>query len=89
MDDDPFHRRPPLSPFLEEVPRAREPASLVATVGAILTGLALAFPFGCTMAFMRREWHEFGGFFGPGAFLALAALVGLARIAWAVYRRWG
>jgi hypothetical protein len=89
MDDDPFHRRPPLSPFLEEVRRVREPASLVATVGAILGGLALAFPFGCVMAFMRREWNEFGGLFGPGSILAGMAVTGLVMIGLAVYRRWG
>jgi hypothetical protein len=50
MDDDPFNRRPPLSPFLEDVRRAQEPAGLVATLGAILGGLVLMFPFGCVMA---------------------------------------
>ncbi|MFN5690422.1 MAG: hypothetical protein ACK46T_40505, partial [Bradyrhizobium sp.] len=58
MDDDPFNRRPPLSPFLEDVRRAQEPAGLVATLGAILGGLVLMFPFGCVMALMRREWAK-------------------------------
>nr|WP_244422949.1 hypothetical protein [Bradyrhizobium sp. ORS 278] len=89
MDDDPFNRRPPLSPFLEEVRRARAPAGLTATIGAILGGLALMFPFGCVMALMRREWNEFGGLFGPGAILAGMAVAGLVMIVLAVRRRWG
>ena len=89
MDDDPSNRRPPLSPFLEDVRRAREPAGLVATLGAILGGLVLMFPFGCVMALMRREWNEFGGLLGPGAILAGMAVTGLVMIVLAVYRRWG
>ncbi|MGY4304824.1 hypothetical protein ACVIJ6_002067 [Bradyrhizobium sp. USDA 4369] len=86
--NDPDHR-PPLSPFLEEVRRTREPVSLAATIMAILGGLVLAFPFGCVMVVMRREWNEFGGFFGPGAILAGMAVAGIVMIALAVRRRWG
>ncbi len=88
--NDPDDHRPSLSPFLQEVRRVREPpARLMATLGAILGGLALMFPFGCTMAFMRREWNEFGGLFGPGAILAGMAVAGLVVIVLAVRRRWG
>ncbi|CCD86551.1 conserved protein of unknown function [Bradyrhizobium sp. ORS 285] len=85
MDDDPFHRRPPLSPFLEEVRRPREPVSGATTLLQILIALTgLILPAGIFFAFKLEMVR--GGLFGPIWAVIVLAVPSVGLIAWALYR---
>ncbi|UFZ02050.1 hypothetical protein LQG66_22395 [Bradyrhizobium ontarionense] len=79
--NDPDDRRPILSPFLQELPRVRQPVSLLATVLAVLGGLALLFPVGCVFAMFRSDIVA-GGLSGPGLILVGLPFPASCRSRW-------
>ncbi|MGJ4953794.1 hypothetical protein [Bradyrhizobium sp. HKCCYLS20291] len=87
MDDDPFHRRPPLSPFLEEVRRPREPVSRMTTLRRVLTGIFALLPTAFVFAVFNWEMLH-GGLFGPIWVVIATGAAPLLYIVWALYRGW-